>query len=47
MVTDIFSGRPLAMSFASFYVYIEGDAGRTQVRRPAVAIGNNMMKECL
>ena len=23
MVTDIFSGRPLAMSFASFYVYIE------------------------
>ena len=35
MVTDIFSGRPLAMSL------------RTQVRRPAVAIGNNMMKECL
>ena len=47
MVTDIFSGRPLAMSFASFYVYIEWDAGRMQVRRPAVAIGNNMMKECL
>ena len=23
MVTDIFSGRPLAMSFASFYGYIE------------------------
>ena len=23
MVTDIFSGRPFAMSFASFYVYIE------------------------
>ena len=47
MVTDIFSGRPLAMSFAAFYVYIELDAGRTQVRRPAVAIGNKKMKVCL
>ena len=35
MVTDIFSGRPLAMSL------------RTQVRRPAVAIGNDMIKGCL